>query len=176
MFLGAAAAALYMRWQEQGRTEKLPLYYFYAGSALILVFFVPREIFHWSFTFEGGSSSLWLSFSRLGWVLLLWAGTGWVLRHVRRVPDIIQIAGQHTLFIYVSHIVVLYGSAWMPGLRQTFGKTMDLGPVMLVISTLLVGTSLMAYWMHGQKIQKTVVYRYLPYAAMIVLATVVLFA
>lgn len=176
MFLGAAAAALYMKWQEQGRTEKLPLYYFYAGTALILVFLVPREIFHWSFTIEGGSSNLWLSFSRLGWVLLLWAGTGWVLRHVRRVPDIIQIAGQHTLFIYVSHIVVLYGSAWMPGLRQTFGKTMDLGPVMLVISTLLVGTSLMAYWMHGQKIQKTVVYRYLPYAAMIVLATVLLFA
>jgi hypothetical protein len=30
--------------------------------------------------------------------------------------------------------------------------------------------------MHGQKLQKSMVYRYLPYAAMIVLATILLFA
>ena len=165
-----------MKWQEQGRTAQLPKYYFLAAAVLILLFFVPREIFHWSVTYPGGSSSIFLSFSRLGWVLLLWAGIGWLLRHVRNVPELIPVAGQHTLFIYVSHIVILYGSAWMPGLRQTFGKTMDLGPVLFIIGILIVGTTLTAYWMHGQKRQRTVVYRYLPYATMIVLATILLFA
>jgi len=176
MFLGAASAALYMRWREEGRTAKLPRYYALAGISLILVFFVPRELMHWSITFEGASSSIWLSFSRLGWVLLLWAGVGALLQRVERIPEIIPIAGQHTLFIYVSHIVALYGSAWMPGLRQTFGKNLELGPSLLIISILLVGTTLAAYWMHTQKLQKTAVYRYLPYAAMVVLATVLLFA
>jgi uncharacterized membrane protein len=176
MFLGAAAAALYMRWQSEGRTARLPLYYGIAGAVLILVFFVPREILEWSIAFKGGSSSIWLSFSRLGWVLMLWAMTGALLQRTQRIPEVIPIAGQHTLFIYVSHIVALYGSAWMPGLRQTFGKTLELEPVLLIIGILLAGTTLAAYWMHTQKLQKTVVYRYLPYAAMVVLATVLLFA
>lgn len=176
MFLGAAAAALYMKWQEEGRTIHLPKYYFIAAAVLLLAFFVPREVFQWNVTFDGGSSSIFLSLSRLGWVLLLWAAIGWLLRHAGKVPELIPVAGQHTLFIYVSHIVILYGSAWMPGLRQTFGKTMELGPVMIIIGILLVGTTLSAYWMHGQKLQKSMVYRYLPYAAMIVLATILLFA
>ncbi|MCB2203768.1 DUF1624 domain-containing protein [bacterium] len=176
MFLGAAAAALYMRWQEEGRTAQLPLYYGLAGAALLLAFFIPREVLHWQLTFEGGSSSIWLSFSRLGWVLMLWSIIGYMLQHTNRIPRIIPVAGQHTLFIYVSHIVVLYGSAWMPGLRQTFGKTLMLEPVLGIITILLLATTLTAYWMHTQKRQQTVVYRYLPYAAMVVLATVLLFA
>ncbi|MDT8324920.1 MAG: heparan-alpha-glucosaminide N-acetyltransferase domain-containing protein [Bacteroidota bacterium] len=176
MFLGAAAAALYMRWQTEGRTARLPLYYGMAGAALLLLFFVPREILEWGITFDGGSSSIWLSFSRLGWVLLLWAVIGALMQRTQRIPDVIPVAGQHTLFIYVSHIVALYGSAWMPGLRQTFGKTLELEPVLVIIGILIAGTTLAAYWMHTQKLQKTVVYRYLPYAAMVVLATVLLFA
>jgi len=176
MFLGAAGAALYLKWQEEGRAAMLPKYYFIAGAVLFLAFFVPREFIGWKITHLGASSSIWLSFSRLSLVLLLWAGVGMLLQYVKNVPRIIQIAGQHTLFIYVSHIVVLYGSAWMPGLRQTFGKTLELGPTLMIISLLLVSTSLAAYWMHTQKLQKSVVYRYLPYAAMVVLGTILLFA
>jgi uncharacterized membrane protein len=176
MFFGAAAASLYMKWQEEGRTAKLPAYYFATGLALLLLFFVPRELFEWSITFKGTSSSIWLTFSRLGWVLMLWSVVGTMLQRVERIPEIIPIAGQHTLFIYVSHIVALYGSAWMPGLRQTFGKTLELEPVLVIIGILIVGTTLAAYWMHTQKIQRSVVYRYLPYAAMVVLGTVLLFA
>jgi hypothetical protein len=176
MFLGAAAAALYMKWQEQGKTAMLPKYYFYAAAALLLVFFVPREFLGWKIAHLGGSSSIWLSFSRLGLVLLLWSVIGVALQYVKTVPAVIPIAGQHTLFIYVSHIIALYGSAWMPGLRHTFGKTLALEPVLVIIGILLVSTTLAAYWMHTQKLQKSVVYRYLPYAAMVVLATVLLFA
>ena len=107
---------------------------------------------------------------------MLWAGIGYLLRKVDRIPEIIPIAGQHTLFIYVSHIVMLYGSAWLPGMRQTFGKTLEIEPVLIIIAFLIISTTTAAYWMHTQKINKTVVYRYLPYAAMVVLATVLLFA
>ncbi len=176
LFLGAAAAALYMKWREQGRVHLLPKYYFFAASALIAVFFVPRVIWGWELPYNIGSSSIWLTGSRLGWVLMLWSGIGFLLRKVEHIPEIIPIAGQHTLFIYVSHIVILYGSAWMPGLRHTLGKTLELEPTLIVIAFLILSTTTAAYWMHTQKINKSVVYRYLPYAAMFVLATVLLFA
>lgn len=176
LFLGAAGAALYMRWQESGREQELPKLYFMAASALLILFFIPRLIWGWDLPLSSGSSSIWLTFSRLGWVLMLWAGIGFLLRRTQRIPEIISIAGQHTLFIYVSHIVILYGSAWMRGLRQVYGKTLDLEPVLLIIAILIASTSTAAYWMHTQKINKSVVYRYLPYAAMVVLATVLLFA
>ncbi|MBE0643713.1 MAG: DUF1624 domain-containing protein, partial [Bacteroidetes bacterium] len=167
LFMGAAAAALYMKWREEGRVHLLPKYYFYAASVLLVLFFVPRAIWGWELPLNNGSSSIWLTFSRLGWVLMLWSGIGFLLRKVERIPEIIPIAGQHTLFIYVSHIVVLYGSAWMPGLRQTLGKTLDLQATMIIIAFLIVSTTTAAYWMHTQKLNKTVVYRYLPYAAMV---------
>ncbi|MFZ1730389.1 MAG: heparan-alpha-glucosaminide N-acetyltransferase domain-containing protein [Bacteroidota bacterium] len=176
MFMGAAAAALYMKWRDEGRVQMLPKYYFFAASALLVLFFVPRVIWGWELPLNEASSSIWLTFSRLGWVLMLWSAIGFLLRKVEHIPEIIPIAGQHTLFIYVSHIVMLYGSAWMPGMRQTFGKTLELQPVLIIIAFLIVTTTTAAYWMHTQKINKTVVYRYLPYAAMVVLATVLLFA
>lgn len=176
LFMGAAAAALYMKWQESGRVHMLPKYYFYAASVLLVLFFIPRVIWGWQLPLADGASSPWLTFSRLGWVLMLWAAIGFLMRKVERIPEIIPIVGQHTLFIYVSHIVMLYGSAWMPGMRQTLGKTLELEAVFIIIAFLIVSTFTTAYWMHTQKLNKTVVYRYLPYAAMVVLATVLLFA
>lgn len=176
LFMGAAAAALYMKWQEEGRVHLLPKYYFIAAASLLVLFFIPRMIWGWELPLSSGSSSPWLTFSRLGWVLMLWAGIGFLLRKVERIPEIIPIVGQHTLFIYVSHIVMLYGSAWMPGMRQSLGKTLELEAVGIIIAFLILSTFTAAYWMHTQKINKTMVYRYLPYAAMVVLATVLLFA
>jgi uncharacterized membrane protein len=176
LFMGAAAAALYMKWQAEGRTRSLPKYYLIAASALLLAFFVPRLIWGWQLPLADGSASPWLTFSRLGWVLMLWAVIGFLLRKVERIPEIIPVVGQHTLFIYVSHIVMLYGSAWMPGMRQTLGKTLELEAVFIIIAFLIATTFTAAYWMHTQKINRSVVYRYLPYAAMVVLATVLLFA
>lgn len=109
-------------------------------------------------------------------MLLLWASIGGLLTFVKRVPRVITIAGQHSLLIYVSHIVVLYGSAWMPGLRQMFGKTLELGPVLAIITILLITTSWAAMTVHQMKQERSLTYRYLPYAAAVLLLTVLMFA
>jgi uncharacterized membrane protein len=176
LFAGAAGAALYLRWKEQGRDQKLPQYFLVGAAAILLVSFVPRLIFGWQLPLNEGASSIWLSFSRVGWVILLWSLIGFGLRHVKRVPDIISVAGQHSLLIYVSHIVVLYGSAWMPGFRQMFGKTMDLDAVMGIIVFLLISTTWAAKTVHQMKAEKSLVYRYTPYAAGIILLTFLVFA
>ncbi len=176
LFAGAGAAALYLRWREQGRDQKLPFYFLLGASAILLVSFVPRLVFNWNLPFNDGASSIWLTFSRVGWVLLLWSAIGFLLGYVKRVPNILQIAGQHSLLIYVSHIVVLYGSAWMPGLRQMFGKTMEMNSVLLVIVFLLISTTWAAKTIHQMKAEKSLVYRYTPYAAGIILLTFLVFA
>jgi len=176
IFLGAAAGSLYLRWHEQGIAHKLPQYYFIAALLILIVSFLPRLLFPGQLPYNQGAASIWLSFSRLGWVLLLWAGVGFTLRNIKSVPNFLAIAGQHSLFIYVSHIVVLYGSAWMPGLRQIFGKTLDFPPVLAVILILMISTTWVAYGMHQMKTRKSVVYRYAPYAAGIVLMTLLVFA
>ena len=176
LFAGAGAAALYLRWREQGRDHKLPLYFLYGAAAILVVSFLPTLLFNWNLPLNKGASSIWLTFSRVGWVLLLWSGVGFLLRLVKNVPSILSIAGQHSLLIYVSHIVVLYGSAWMPGLRQMFGKTLELNSVLLVIVFLLISTTWAAKTVHQMKAEKSPAYRYTPYAAAIVLLTVLVFA
>lgn len=176
LFAGAAAAALYLRWKERGLDSKLPLYFLIGALAILLVSFVPRLIFGWKLPLNDGAASIWLSFSRVGWVLLLWSAIGFGLRYVKRVPSIITISGQHSLLIYVSHIVVLYGSAWMPGFRQMFGKTMDLDAVMAIIVFLLISTTWAAKVVHQLKAEKSPIYRYTPYAAGILILTFMVFA
>jgi hypothetical protein len=176
LFMGAAAAALYLRWRSQGRDHKLPKYFLIAAVGILLISFVPRLIYGWQLPLNSGAASIWLSFSRFGWVLLLWSGIGFLLQHVKRVPKAITIAGQHSLLIYVSHIIILYGSAWMPGFRQMFGKTLELNAVMAVIFFLLVSTTWAAVIVHQLKMEKSLVYRYTPYAFAIVLLTFMVFA
>jgi hypothetical protein len=174
LLLGAAGGTLYLQLRDSGRERLLLVYFGVIGLILLAAAFVPRMVYGWHLPFYGGSSSPWLTFSRLGWVLMLWTVIGTVLRHVKSLPRIIPIAGQHTLFIYVSHIVVLYGSAWMPGLRQIFGKELNLLPVLVIISILLVTTTLAANWLHRIKSEQAHIYRLVPYAAAVLLATVMM--
>ncbi len=176
IFLGAAGGALYLEWKERGIEHRFNRYYFLAGVLLLAIAFVPRYVFESSLPLYYGSSSPWLTLSRLGWVLVLWAGVGTLINRTHSVPRLVQIAGQHSLFIYVSHIVVLYGSAWLPGFRQIFGKQLELLPVLIIISFLLVTTMYAARVIHTMKLEQMHVYRYVPYAAVVLLASVMIFA
>ena len=54
-------------------------------------------------------------FYRVGFVLLLTALVSYIALRVNKIPQIIILAGRNTLLIYVIHLVILYGSAWTPG-------------------------------------------------------------
>lgn len=65
-----------------------------------------------------------LSFYRLGVVLLLNSVMAFIAIKTQNVPSFFRITGKHTLFIYVAHLVIIYGSAWIPGLLVGFGQTL----------------------------------------------------
>jgi uncharacterized membrane protein len=58
---------------------------------------------------------------RMGFVLMLTAVVSYISLKVNKIPQLLILAGRNTLLIYVVHLVILYGSAWSPGLDILWG-------------------------------------------------------
>ena len=56
--------------------------------------------------------------------------------------------GQHTLSIYVVHVIIIYGFAWNKGLYQLWGKSLSLIQVLPIIGALVMLMLAMAYLIH----------------------------
>jgi len=172
LFAGAAAATYYLKWKEQGKDSYLvPMFLVTGLSFLIIAFTLQMISFFGKLPVQSTPS---LFFARTGNVLLLWAFFGFVIRKVRTLPSILPIAGQHTLLIYVTHIVLLYGSAWTFGLRNVFGKELTLLPVLIVVLSLLIFSTFLARQVHTVKITKAHTYRLIPYAGIALFAFIVI--
>ncbi len=63
---------------------------------------------------------------RLGGVILLNSIMSYIAVKLDTIPDIIKWIGRHTLVVYAVHVIILYGSAWVPGLNTLFAKSMNL--------------------------------------------------
>jgi len=90
---------------------------------------------------------------RVGFVLMLTALISYISISIEYIPRIIILIGRNTLLIYVIHLIILYGSAWNPGLSQLFEKSFSvwktIGTVLAMIS-LMVG---MVILIHKLKIR-----------------------
>ncbi len=83
-------------------------------------------------------------FFRLGFVLVMNSVVSYIALKVDTIPRFIILVGRNTLLIYVVHLLILYGSAWNPGVSkiwenafngwQSFGAAL----IMLSLMTLLV--------------------------------------
>jgi uncharacterized membrane protein len=60
---------------------------------------------------------------RMGFVLILTAIVSYISLSLNRIPLLIILAGRNTLLIYVVHLVILFGSAWTPGLDLLWGSS-----------------------------------------------------
>ncbi|MCW9098126.1 MAG: hypothetical protein OQJ93_12145, partial [Ignavibacteriaceae bacterium] len=58
---------------------------------------------------------------RMGFVLMLTAVISYISLKVNKIPQLLILAGRNTLLVYVVHLVILYGSAWSPGLNILWG-------------------------------------------------------
>jgi uncharacterized membrane protein len=61
---------------------------------------------------------------RVGFVLVLNALVSYISQKIESIPRIIILVGRNTLLIYVVHLMILYGSAWNPGLSLLFGSSL----------------------------------------------------
>ncbi len=87
-----------------------------------------------------GSPMIGTILLRIGFVLMLNALVSYISISINHIPRLIILIGRNTLLIYVIHLIILYGSAWSPGLSQHFAKSFS---VWKTIGTALIMISLM---------------------------------
>jgi uncharacterized membrane protein len=72
---------------------------------------------------EDNSASTSIIFFRLGFILILNAMVSFISIKANSIPKFIILIGRNTLLIYVVHLVIIYGSAWNPGLYTYFARS-----------------------------------------------------
>ena len=96
------------------------------------------------YTAEHNSASISLILLRVGSVLLMCSIVSFISLKADSIPQFIILIGRNTLLIYVVHLVIIYGSAWNPGLYVFFEKsftawmTFIVAIIMLGLMTLMV--------------------------------------
>lgn len=82
---------------------------------------------------------------RLGVVTLLNSAMSLLAVSLKRIPELIQEVGRYTLVVYAVHVVILYGSAWVPGFAMFWPKSLNLTNTLLAAVVMIV---LMIFMVH----------------------------
>lgn len=115
------------------------------GSGLLIISYL-LDLTRINF-FNG--SSIWLSnFNlitlRTGYVILLNGIMAYIALRVKTIPHIVKQTGKYTLPIYVVHVVILYGSAWVPGLSLFFSRSMNITNAIIAAIIMVLAMLVMA--------------------------------
>ena len=118
------------------------------GSALIFASQTGKLITNKAFNFYYEPSSFVpdIIVFRVGFVLVLNSIVSYISQKIESIPKIIILVGRNTLLIYVIHLMILYGSAWNPGITllflHSFGVALTIicALVMITLMVLMVYT------------------------------------
>ena len=63
---------------------------------------------------------------RVGGVIVLNGIMSLIALKLKSIPDLVKQIGRHTLLIYAVHVVIIYGSAWVPGIDLLLHRQMNI--------------------------------------------------
>lgn len=128
------------------RTNKFSFQLASAGTILIaLAYFSKLFIAGDKTEFLSSSYALDTITFRIGFVLLLNALVSFISQKLESIPRIIILVGRNTLLIYVVHLIILYGSAWNPGLYGFLGNSVSVYPTVFAALAMITLMTLMVY-------------------------------
>jgi len=90
---------------------------------------------------------------RIGFVLILNGVISFISLEIDYIPRLIILIGRNTLLIYVVHLIILYGSAWSPGLSQLFAKSFSVWNTIGTALTMILLMAGMVILIHKLKIK-----------------------
>ena len=90
---------------------------------------------------------------RVGFVLVLNAIVSFIALKVEKIPQLLILVGRNTLLIYVVHLIILYGSAWNPGINFLWGKGFNEWLSVLAALIMIILMTLMVIGIHKLKIR-----------------------
>ncbi len=89
--------------------------------------------------------SVLLVVRRVGIVLLIFSGSVWVLHRTYRLREWYVLFGTRSLYIYVIHLLLLYGSPWWDGIGRTSFRQFDLASGLGILAIIMASTLVMAW-------------------------------
>ena len=90
---------------------------------------------------------------RVGFVLVLNSIVSFISLSIETIPRFLILVGRNTLLIYIVHLVILYGSAWNPGLSNLYDKSFTAWQTFATAITMILLMSLMVWVIHKFKIK-----------------------
>jgi len=90
---------------------------------------------------------------RVGFVLVLNALVSFIALKVEKIPQLLILVGRNTLLIYVVHLIILYGSAWNPGINFFWGISFNEWLSVLAAIIMIFVMTLMVIGIHKLKIR-----------------------
>lgn len=91
------------------------------------------------------ADSVLLVAARFGAVLVIFAGAVKLLRLTWRLRSSYILFGSKSLYIYVIHVVLLFGTPWWDGIGRTQAKSMTLGKGLAALLVILAATLALAW-------------------------------
>jgi hypothetical protein len=128
MFLGVGLGALLLEVPEAHRARTFRLTCLAASAALMLLGLaakqLPAGLFPAHDAYKAGPSYLLL---RLGFALLIFGGLAWIAERRPGLAAACAPLGRKSLYVYVGHLVLIYGTPWTSGLVTGQFQTLSLG-------------------------------------------------
>lgn len=122
------------------KTNRFSFYIGIIGVVLIivseLVIFIGSRFYN--YYFENSSYSIDVIIFRIGFVLTLNAVVSFVSQKIDSIPKIVILVGRNTLLIYIVHLIILYGSAWNPGISKLFGGSLIVSTTILTALIMII--------------------------------------
>jgi uncharacterized membrane protein len=89
------------------------------------------------------SSTFWttspaLFYARFGTVLILGSLFSVLSLYIKRIPKFLYNASKNSLWIYVVHVMMLYGSSWNQGVKNFLGYKCNVGETILGVITMWI--------------------------------------
>lgn len=118
------------------------------GVASLIVIFIQAKAFGYKYYI---TDNIFVVLMRLSGIFILNGFMSIIAVYIKRIPEIIKLVGQYTLLIYAIHIIILYGSAWIPGFGMFWPKTLNLTESILAAIALIILMFLMVHFIDKNK-------------------------
>jgi uncharacterized membrane protein len=104
-------------------------------------------------------NAIYLLTLRLSVVIFMNGLMSLIAFRINSIPKVVKLFGSHSLFIYVAHLIILYGNAWIPGLDllyyQKFNLLTTIGLALLML--FLMGSLVLSIDFYKTQVNKKII-------------------
>ncbi len=147
VFLGTTFGTLLKKIPTENRTDFLLKWGIPIGAVFLIIGygFAPYQ---YLFSFEHydlQAANFAIIFKRIGFVFVGLSVVSAIYKMTKGLSAYYTIFGRRALFIYIGHLILIYGTPIFPSLHKLYAKSLDLGQVLLCVIGVELLTIAMAY-------------------------------